>query len=434
MIRTGWKIIRIAILLGMIISCASFVPDVQAKDQEGSFVYTTNHFDGLDYSSSLVPTTVDSMYMLADIDNAITPRFTSLYYWPLTSEYKADWEKINVVLDGMLEIVKNNSLVAEIPQTDYVIQYDNFDKANTLKLYSGEAAVNKYDEFIELRKQYRDDLFAYDKAMTEYRAEIEKALKARQEGTNTEVQLPSQPAAPKDLSLFSTNMLRGYIVNLPEGVYTLRLRLPDGTIQPGSEKSLQVFTAIEEGIGYEIISSERWTTPDYSHSTRETIYTVAGKQLYLKPFWQRKYNEKLYTRMNNPQDTTSRTDRTVWIPSAEKVQGALRLEDGKSIEMEGYRVVQTAGSALGYEILKNDPASGENATFIAFALSSPGDFHNRAKLWLADENNQSISGSVRDLRVLNTNSELWITLLGLIPLAVGSVVYLVRNLKVKKRK
>lgn len=434
MIRTGWKIIRIAILLGMIISCASFVPDVQAKDQEGSFVYTTNHFDGLDYSSSLVPTTVDSMYMLADIDNAITPRFTSLYYWPLTSEYKADWEKINVVLDGMLEIVKNNSLVAEIPQTDYVIQYDNFDKANTLKLYSGEAAVNKYDEFIELRKQYRDDLFAYDKAMTEYRAEIEKALKARQEGTNTEVQLPSQPAAPKDLSLFSTNMLRGYIVNLPEGVYTLRLRLPDGTIQPGSEKSLQVFTAIEEGIGYEIISSERWTTPDYSHSTRETIYTVAGKQLYLKPFWQRKYNEKLYTRMNNPQDTTSRTDRTVWIPSAEKVQGALRLEDGKSIEMEGYRVVQTAGSALGYEILKNDPASGENATFIAFALSSPGDFHNRAKLWLADEDNQSISGSVRDLRVLNTNSELWITLLGLIPLAVGSVVYLVRNLKVKKRK
>lgn len=434
MIRTGWKIIRIAILLGMIISCASFVPDVQAKDQEGSFVYTTNHFDGLDYSSSLVPTTVDSMYMLADIDNAITPRFTSLYYWPLTSEYKADWEKINVVLDGMLEIMKNNSLVAEIPQTDYVIQYDNFDKANTLKLYSGEAAVNKYDEFIELRKQYRDDLFAYDKAMTEYRAEIEKALKARQEGTNTEVQLPSQPAAPKDLSLFSTNMLRGYIVNLPEGVYTLRLRLPDGTIQPGSEKSLQVFTAIEEGIGYEIISSERWTTPDYSHSTRETIYTVAGKQLYLKPFWQRKYNEKLYTRMNNPQDTTSRTDRTVWIPSAEKVQGALRLEDGKSIEMEGYRVVQTAGSALGYEILKNDPASGENATFIAFALSSPGDFHNRAKLWLADEDNQSISGSVRDLRVLNTNSELWITLLGLIPLAVGSVVYLVRNLKVKKRK
>lgn len=434
MIRTGWKIIRIAILLGMIISCASFVPDVQAKDQEGSFVYTTNHFDGLDYSSSLVPTTVDSMYMLADIDNAITPRFTSLYYWPLTSEYKADWEKINVVLDGMLEIVKNNSLVAEIPQTDYVIQYDNFDKANTLKLYSGEAAVNKYDEFIELRKQYRDDLFAYDKAMTEYRAEIEKALKARQEGTNTEVQLPSQPAAPKDLSLFSTNMLRGYIVNLPEGVYTLRLRLPDGTIQPGSEKSLQVFTAIEEGIGYEIISSERWTTPDYSHSTRETIYTVTGKQLYLKPFWQRKYNEKLYTRMNNPQDTTSRTDRTVWIPSAEKVQGALRLEDGKSIEMEGYRVVQTAGSALGYEILKNDPASGENATFIAFALSSPGDFHNRAKLWLADEDNQSISGSVRDLRVLNTNSELWITLLGLIPLAVGSVVYLVRNLKVKKRK
>jgi len=434
MIRTGWKIIRIAILLGMIISCASFVPDVQAKDQEGSFVYTTNHFDGLDYSSSLVPTTVDSMYMLADIDNAITPRFTSLYYWPLTSEYKADWEKINVVLDGMLEIMKNNSLVAEIPQTDYVIQYDNFDKANTLKLYSGEAAVNKYDEFIELRKQYRDDLFAYDKAMTEYRAEIEKALKARQEGTNTEVQLPSQPAAPKDLSLFSTNMLRGYIVNLPEGVYTLRLRLPDGTIQPGSEKSLQVFTAIEEGIGYEIISSERWTTPDYSHSTRETIYTVAGKQLYLKPFWQRKYNEKLYTRMNNPQDTTSRTDRTVWIPSAEKVQGALRLDDGKSIEMEGYRVVQTAGSALGYEILKNDPASGENATFIAFALSSPGDFHNRAKLWLADEDNQSISGSVRDLRVLNTNSELWITLLGLIPLAVGSVVYLVRNLKVKKRK
>lgn len=434
MIRTGWKIIRIAILLGMIISCASFVPDVQAKDQEGSFVYTTNHFDGLDYSSSLVPTTVDSMYMLADIDNAITPRFTSLYYWPLTSEYKADWEKINVVLDGMLEIVKNNSLVAEIPQTDYVIQYDNFDKANTLKLYSGEAAVNKYDEFIELRKQYRDDLFAYDKAMTEYRAEIEKALKARQEGTNTEVQLPSQPAAPKDLSLFSTNMLRGYIVNLPEGVYTLRLRLPDGTILPGSEKSLQVFTAIEEGIGYEIISSERWTTPDYSHSTRETIYTVTGKQLYIKPFWQRKYNEKLYTRMNNPQDITSRTDRTVWIPSAEKVQGALRLDDGKSIEMEGYRVVQTAGSALGYEILKNDPASGENATFIAFALSSPGDFHNRAKLWLADEDNQSISGSVRDLRVLNTNSELWITLLGLIPLAVGSVVYLVRNLKVKKRK
>lgn len=434
MMKNGRAIIHRALLLGVFLLalCPQLGQVVKAQNENGSFVFSTNHFDGVDFSSSMIPPSIDTIYLLADVDNAITPRLTDLYYWPLTNETKASWEKRNVVLNGTLEIEQNGVVISKMAQTDYVIQYDNLDKSATLGLYFGDEAGKKHKEFVDLRNQYRDALFAYDTQMDQYRSSLEQALQDVKNGKINKDQLPEPPVPLKDFSLFSTDLLRGSIVNLPEGTYRLRLILENGSIQPGSEKTLIVFKPITQGIGYQIMASERWTDPEYSNSPQETIYTIPDKQVFIKPFWQNKYVEKYYVRMNNPQDTASRSDRTVWIPTTSAISGVLQLNNAKRIFMKEYYVRQTAGSTLGYEITEYAPTSGEQSTFTAFALSTSSDMTGRASIALLDENGHSLPGSAREVRTLQTGNGLQITLLSVIPLLLGFIVIVIRQLQVRK--
>ena len=403
--------------------------------EELSFVYGTNHFNGATFSSTFVPPSVDTFYLIADHTNMIASRFTQVYYWPLTNEEKANWDEANLVVEGELEILQNNTLLDTITLTDYVIQYDAVDHINSLQLYLGEEAGAARQNFEDMQTQYREDLYRYYEEMNVYREEFAAALEELAAGTITEDEMPQPPAPQQDLTLFSTNLLVGFPLNLPEGSYQVQLRLPDGTIQPNSQKKLVVFSPIQDGIGYNVFSQERWTAPEESLESNETIYTLPGTKLYFEPFYQIQFNELFYTRMNNPQDTQARRDRNIWVPFDYLLDAQLEIKTAgqstQNMEEQAYYVRQIAGSALGYEIVLYDPDTIQEATFSGFEVEL-----NTAKLQIAlvDEDGTALPFSQREIRSLYTQNAPWVYVLSSLPLAAGLAAILIRKKSVNDSK
>ncbi|MBN2044350.1 MAG: hypothetical protein JW757_04950 [Anaerolineales bacterium] len=424
-IRPAWMR-RVFLLIIVIVIMAVAAYSVAAQE-ELTFVYGTNHFNGAVFSSAFVPDSVDTFYLISDHISIVAGRLTRVYYWPLTNELKPDWDEANIVVEGELEILENDRIIQTIALTDYVIQYDARDRFGTTELFLGDAAVVARQNFEDLQKQYREDLAAYFQELNNYRQAFQAALAELQAGNITEDELPEPPEAQEDLSLFSTDLLMGFPVNLPDGNYTVQLRLPDGSIQPNSRKRLVVFSPIQEGIGYNVITEERWTVPEESKEANQIIYSLSGKKMYLEPFYQIQFNELFYTRLNNPQDTQARRDRNVWIPFEYVKDVMLEVNSAgssKQIAMENYFVRQLTGSALGYEIMIHNPGSDRDVTFSGFAIDvdSP-EMH----IEVVDSGGNLLQYSQREIRVLNTSRSIWVYVLSGLPLLGGVAAVLMRR-------
>jgi hypothetical protein len=75
------------------------------EDRQKEFVYGIAFYDGYLYGNSMVPPTIDVIYLQANVDNIVAPRNTLIYYWPLTNRYLADWAAMNELVSGELEIL-----------------------------------------------------------------------------------------------------------------------------------------------------------------------------------------------------------------------------------------------------------------------------------------------------------------------------------------
>lgn len=422
-------IILLIVLVGLVV-----ISHPVTAQEELSFVYGTNHFNGAIFNSTFIPPEMDTFYLIADHTSIVASRFTRVYYWPLTDELKPDWDEANIIVEGQLEILKNDAVVEEIDLTNYVIQYDAADRLGTTQLYLGEDAVAARQNFEELQAQYREDLFQYFDEMNGYREAFQAALAELQAGNITEDQMPEPPEPQEDLSLFSTDLLVGFPINLPEGTYRVQLRLPDGSIQSDSQKRLVVFSPIQEGIGYKVFTQERWTAPEESKEVNEIIYGLPGKTLYLEPFYQVEFNELFYTRMNDPQDTLARRDRNVWVPFEDVREASLQLNSARGTEkteLENYFVRQLAGSTLGYEILVHDPAGDREITFSGFEIEiNASEIH----IQLLDSQGNPLQYSQREVRVLRADQSNWIFVLSSLPLIAGVVAVLLRRRSVNSGK
>ena len=398
-----------------------------SAQDELSFVYGTNHYNGAVFNSTFVPPSINTFYLIANNTSMIASKMTRVYYWPLTNELKPDWDQANISVDGTLEILKNNTLFKSIEITNYVIQYDAQDKFNTLQLYLGEDAVAARTNFEALQDQYREDLFSYHQALDAYREKFEAALADLQAGNITEDEMPERPEPLQDLTLFSTNLLVGFPINLPEGTYQVQLRRPDGSIQPDSQKKLVVFNPVRKGIGYKVFAEERWTAPEETKDVNEIIYSLPGRRIYFEPFYQIEFNELYYTRLNNPQDKQARRDRNIWVPF-EFVQDAKLIQQSaqkrEEIEMKDYFVHQIAGSALGYQIEEHDPESDTEVSFRGFEVEVDS---SAIQIKLVDQGGTSLTNSPRELRVLQTYNSIWIFVISGLPLVGGIVAVLLRR-------
>lgn len=421
-------------LLLLLIALSGVVPGYAQNTEERSFVYATNHYTGNGYASALIPPSVNEVFLLSGSPSIIAAKETNLYYWPITNEYKADWENLNLNSSGDLEIYQGSNLISSVPQSKYTLQYDGNDPSGTYRLFLDEEAETAYQQYLDKRKQYRDDLNQYHQLINAFTILYQDALKKVSEGLLSPDQLPQAPIAPPDLTLFSSEILLGYPVDLPVGDYRMQFRLPDGEIQPGSIKKLKVFEALRVGTGYKVADLERWNQTEDSFSTTETLYCLEGHTYFLRPFSQTEYNQRYYVRMNNPQDKLSREDRQIWVSSKAISSADLQINSTAntySAPAEGFYVRQILGTKLGYEIVPSRETE-QGPTFEAVRFVA--DQGRAYSIELTDASGDVLPGSARQIRCTQTSRSPWLYVLSSLPLIIGLAIYLARRAKVQTHK
>jgi hypothetical protein len=425
-------------IIVVILATTPVVANAQ-EDRQKEFVYGIAFYDGYLYGNTMVPPTVDAIYLQADVNNIIAPRHTLIYYWPLTNRYLADWATMNELVIGVLEILDGNELIATVELQKYLIQYDTTDPTETLKLHVGEDAETSYQYFKELQAQYQQDVRAFHVAQQEYRDKVSELLnsEAAKEGTLSEDDFPEPPRSVPPMTLSSQTIAEGFVISLPEGNYRIRMRLPDGRIQPDSEKRLVIFEKIKDGSSYNVVPETRWTKPEQSKVEDSAIYTTYGATIYLAPFHQGLYNEYYYRHMEDPQDLSSRRDRKIWVAfeQLEDVNLDMISKAGAdtSLPLEGFTVNQLPGSARGYEVVLFNPDSNEFPSFEGFKVELMEGISGY-EIRLLDDNSDPVEGSRRSIRVLYTDRAWIMYLLGVFPFVVGMVVVLYRNRRIRRIK
>lgn len=434
------KLFSCLVLISSLVSIpgsAGLAPMAQSEPPARSeaFVYAMTAFDGQIYQSTFAPPTVNRLYLIAGAENIIASRMTEIYFWSLTNRYEADWLAQNEFVDGKLEIRSGSKAIAELSPVEYVLQYDKENPIETRKLFLGEDAQKAYDLFTQLQSAYRDALFDYYKAQQDYQKKVDEIYASGK--TVPESEYPDPPQQPPPLTVYSSPLARGFVIQLPAGEYSIQLRLADRSIQPGSQKELIVFNELEQGIRYRVMPQSRWTKPDLSETRGDVIYTPPGNTIYLQPYVQGKYNDYDYGHLLDPQDTISRADQYRWVPYRPYYRGSLEVtsQSGqpRHLSLQAYKIIQIASSGLGYEVREFDPESMDAPSFEGFAVSL-GNSDSAVQIRMVDESGLKLEGSEREARVLNTRAGYWLYVLAIFPALIGLMMLIARYRTVKKIK
>lgn len=413
-----------ALLLTVSIAHAQDPARVQA------FVYGITNYNGSKYASAIVPPAVDTMYLLAGRENVIAPRQTLIYWWAITNEYLADWDKQNQVVDGTLNVYQNGRLAKTYQLSPYVIQYDTNDPDKTLHLYTGSEAQANFDQWNAALKKYQDELSAYYEAESQWQIQIDALAKQSPNGVIPKDQIPPEPAQPVKPTILSTNPAQGYVLDLPGGTYDIEQTRADGTPQPDSRKHLVMFDKLRDGIAYSVVPSSRWNLPEQSDEPASVIYAEPGTTLYLQAFAAGQYDDYAYAHMLDPQDQASQPGQTKWVSFDPTTQPYMRLTSAGQavgqVASQPYYVQQISGSGLGYQVEPFDPNKMDRPTFNGYTIPmnvSGTDY----SVQLVDGNGIPLSGSERRIIALNADRAWMPYALSALPLVLGAGVLVWRR-------
>jgi hypothetical protein len=339
--------------------------NLTALDSEYDVIYALNFFDGVAYNSTIVPYSAPEIYILADHVNVFVVRETSLYYWPLTSEFKADWAVRNVPLQGTLCIKDNQGKIQRIKPERYAIQYDMLDIPGTISVYWGNEADIKHIEFMKAQQNYSEAVYAYNEAIRSYDQQITNFLR---NPASDPTLFPEVPTAPENFTLMSTDINIGFPVNLQGGNYTVYFEDPQGGIIPKTRKRLRVFSPLEATKGFQVFEEGRWSVPNDFPDSYMNLFAIPGGNIYFKPFNYLHFQGNKYNLMINPQNRYSETDFSVWIPISPDLENRNLVIGSEELSLLGYKVTQLAGSRLGYII--NPLGLGDSeSSFSAFNIN-----------------------------------------------------------------
>ena len=335
--------------------------------QDYDTIYAINFYDGISYSSTIVPYSAKEIYIQADNVNAFVVRETLLYYWPLTSEFKADWASRNVPVQGILCVSDKHGNIERINAQIYTIQYDLKDIPNTIRIYWGPEADKKHSEFTSEQQKYTSAVFAYNEALRLFHQEVTIYL----HNTSGEFgAFPEMPVPPKDFTIMSNGVNIGFPVKLSKGSYTIYFEDQNGKIILSTKKRLIAFSHRERISGFQVFEEERWTVPSDFPDSKMFLYTVSTGTLYMQPFKYLHYDASEYNLMMNPQNRYNRNETSKWIPVSLNSEIEKLNIAGQELILLGYKVTQLAGSRLGYIINPVD-FNNPDSTFSAFKMHIP---------------------------------------------------------------
>ena len=349
--------------------CSSLI----SREQEFDIVYAINFFDGVTYGSTMVPYTSREISIQADKVNVFVVRETLIYYWPLVSEFRADWAVRNIPLRGVINIRDRRGNIIRIEPQRYVIQYDMNDIAGTIGVFWGDEADSKFEDFVRAQQAHNDAVFYHHGAMRALQQMINELLLNPPEET---VPFPEIPSPPPPFTLLSTDVHIGFPVKLARGNYTMFFENLDGTVNPRTRKRLRVFEPRERVTGFQVFEEGRWTVPSNFPDRNMSLFTAPGSTLYLQPFNYLHFEARAYNLMVNPQNPFNRNESSIWVPSSLNPENLELSIAGKRIPLRGYNVTQLIGSRLGYVINPLEFGDRESS-FSAFKFTIPQNSEGR---------------------------------------------------------
>jgi hypothetical protein len=411
-------------------------------------VYGLNVFNGKGYGGGFTPQSENTIYLIADKDNAISARTTLVYFWPITGKYMAGWQSLNEEVKGTLEILREGKVIHSLEKRDNCLYYPEGYWGETCLLYTDEKAKESFENFKKAVEEYYKAVSDYYKAQMEYRKKmdefLEKTKKLREAGKKLSVEevekmIPKEPKPPEGPKFYVTEPRKDYIINLPLGTYRIRLRAEDGTIVQDSEKNLVVFTSRRTGgTGYEIIPGNRWTRRESCDDPDRIIYAAGKNTLYFRPFHQDEYNELYYNKLEDPQNF-GREERWRWVhitPIKDVLLAFLR--EGKIIEkIENipYYVKQISGPELGYEIIeyKKEEMPDKKPTFEGYKLDLSGELaKGKYEINLKKKNGEGfVKGGARKIRLVKKENSKYLYPWSIFPLLVGLAIFIERKRRVR---
>jgi hypothetical protein len=349
------------------------VLNLYSQESEYDIIYALNFFDGISYNSTIIPYSVPEIYIQADRVNVFVVRETSLYYWPLTSEFKADWAVRNIPLEGALCIEDRQGKTRRISPQPYVIQYDMLDIPGTIAVYWGNEADRKHAEFMRMQRNYSEAVYAYNEAARVYDQQINSFFLNPDANPSL---FPEVPIAPENFTLMSTGVNIGFPVQLPNGNYGIYFEDSQGKVIAKTKKRLRVFNPLKTTKGFQVFEEGRWSVPNDVPDSYMSVFAVPGGNIYLQPFEYLHYRGSEYNLMINPQNRYSENEFSVWVPVSLDSENKSLVLGGEELSLLGYKVTQLAGSRLGYIINPLEFGSRESS-FSAFNIEIPGSFSGK---------------------------------------------------------
>lgn len=407
----------------------------QSPARERAFVYGVNAALARSFTGSFVPPSVSTIYLLADTTSILSPRLTEIYFWPITNEYQASWETLNQPVEGTIEVLQGGSVIRETEATSYTIHYQPGTTESSAQLYVGDEADQAQAEFSGRQRAYQQALSQYYKDQQAWLAAADDANKRKQAG-EANVVVPPAPVPPEQIGVISNGVNQGVPIKLPAGSYQIRVRDRAGAIVPGSVRAVFVFGPRRSSVGYMVLPETRWTTPDQVDDQSDVIVGKADSQLYLVPHTAQEFPARAYALLQNPQQPVGASSEWTWVMGEPMTDGTLEVLAGGQVAdrraLTPFRVQQTQGSTLGYEVQEfvADPAKPRTPDFVGFPIrvAQAGQGY---QIRMLGPDGQVLAGSEHLVRTPTTTPLALLLLLSAAPLAVGAAVIMRRRARMR---
>ena len=415
-----------------------------APELKEQFIYRLAIFNGKKYVDSFVPQSEDTIYLLANMNNALSCRISLVHFWPLTGKYLESSKKLNQEVEGKLEILKNGKIIATLEKEKYCLFFPDGLAGDFSEMNVGEEAYAVFKKYKEPLEEYFNKTDEYNMGMVEfqnkfvaYSTELEKKRDAgiTLDPDQIRAEMPRMPTPPERPSFDVTGIRRDFIINVPDGTYAVRLRASDGTIAEGSEKKLVAFSRRRVGgVGYEITPEKRWTQQESSNDPSRIIYALGNTTLYFRPFVEDEYKELFYNKLVDPQANGS-SRKWVWAHAKPLDDVKLMLKgkktDARTIEKLPYMVKQLSKTQLGYEVIPYSEArnpDNKKPSLVGYKVSVSAEEGGGEYLyWLEDPQGKEIPGSKRKILHVKRDNGHYLYFISLFPLLVGLIVFIQRK-------